>query len=120
MTHSETGEVMVLKELYRVDEQAQTNFLKEVRNISYMIMLKIEIYKYALCWQRQSDIGHKRHDLINSESHMLPFLISGCSFKKSKSQKCPAIHWSLIQGPQTTFTYRIHLRWDSQRDHPCS
>lgn len=31
MTHSQTGEVMVLKELYRVDEQAQKNFLKEVR-----------------------------------------------------------------------------------------
>ena len=30
MTHSQTGEVMVLKELYRVDEQAQKNFLKEV------------------------------------------------------------------------------------------
>lgn len=32
MTHSQTGEVMVLKELYRVDEQAQKNFLKEVKN----------------------------------------------------------------------------------------
>ena len=30
MTHQATGEVMVLKELYRVDEQAQKNFLKEV------------------------------------------------------------------------------------------
>lgn len=36
MTHSETGEVMVLKELYRVDEQAQKNFLKEVCGILYM------------------------------------------------------------------------------------
>lgn len=34
MTHSETGEVMVLKELYRVDEQAQKNFLKEVLVLS--------------------------------------------------------------------------------------
>ncbi|XP_076058385.1 LIM domain kinase 1 isoform X2 [Oratosquilla oratoria] len=30
VTHSQTGEVMVLKELYRVDEKAQKNFLKEV------------------------------------------------------------------------------------------
>lgn len=30
VTHKETGEVMVLKELYRVDEEAQKNFLKEV------------------------------------------------------------------------------------------
>lgn len=30
VTHRETGEVMVLKELYRVDEDAQKNFLKEV------------------------------------------------------------------------------------------
>lgn len=33
VTHRDTGEVMVLKELYRVDEEAQKNFLKEV-NIS--------------------------------------------------------------------------------------
>ncbi|KFM64221.1 LIM domain kinase 1, partial [Stegodyphus mimosarum] len=30
VTHRETGEVMVMKELYRVDEEAQKNFLKEV------------------------------------------------------------------------------------------
>ncbi|XP_037091326.1 LIM domain kinase 1-like, partial [Pollicipes pollicipes] len=30
VTHQTTGEVMVLKELYRVDEDAQSNFLKEV------------------------------------------------------------------------------------------
>ncbi|KAI5723020.1 hypothetical protein M8J76_017143 [Diaphorina citri] len=30
VTHRETGEVMVLKELYRVDEEAEKNFLKEV------------------------------------------------------------------------------------------
>ncbi|KAL1130084.1 hypothetical protein AAG570_013023, partial [Ranatra chinensis] len=30
VTHRDTGEVMVLKELYRVDEDAQKNFLKEV------------------------------------------------------------------------------------------
>lgn len=30
VTHKDTGEVMVLKELYRVDEEAQKNFLKEV------------------------------------------------------------------------------------------
>lgn len=30
VTHRDTGEVMVLKELYRVEEDAQKNFLKEV------------------------------------------------------------------------------------------
>ena len=30
VTHRETGQVYVLKELYRVDEEAQKNFLKEV------------------------------------------------------------------------------------------
>jgi LIM domain kinase 1 len=30
VTHRDTDEVMVLKELYRVDEDAQKNFLKEV------------------------------------------------------------------------------------------
>jgi len=33
VTHCETKEVMVLKELYRLDEEAQKNFLKEVRFI---------------------------------------------------------------------------------------
>ncbi|XP_064117929.1 LIM domain kinase 1-like isoform X3 [Macrobrachium nipponense] len=43
MTHSETGEIMVLKELYRVDEQAQKNFLKEVavlRSLSHKNVLR--------------------------------------------------------------------------------
>ena len=31
--HLKTGEVMVLKELHRVDEQAQKNFLKEVYSL---------------------------------------------------------------------------------------
>ena len=31
VTHKVTGEVMVLKELYRFDEDAQKSFLKEVR-----------------------------------------------------------------------------------------
>lgn len=30
VTHRDTSEIMVLKELYRVDEEAQKNFLKEV------------------------------------------------------------------------------------------
>ncbi|KPJ20815.1 LIM domain kinase 1, partial [Papilio xuthus] len=30
VTHRDTNEVMVLKQLYRVDEDAQRNFLKEV------------------------------------------------------------------------------------------
>lgn len=60
MTHSETGEVMVLKELYRVDEQAQANFLKEVSNVSYMCMFKIEIYRYTLHCHGDSGIGHKK------------------------------------------------------------
>lgn len=33
VTHRETSQVYVLKELYRVDEEAQTNFLKEVLSI---------------------------------------------------------------------------------------
>jgi LIM domain kinase 1 len=30
VTHRETNQVYVLKELYRVDEEAQNNFIKEV------------------------------------------------------------------------------------------
>lgn len=44
VTHRDTDEVMVLKELYRVDEDAQKNFLKEV--ISFLSKL---IYVNILC-----------------------------------------------------------------------
>lgn len=43
VTHKETQEVMVLKELYRVDEEAQRNFLKEVavlRSLSHKNVLR--------------------------------------------------------------------------------
>ncbi|XP_065088730.1 LIM domain kinase 1 isoform X3 [Ochlerotatus camptorhynchus] len=43
VTHRVTQEVMVLKELYRVDEEAQTNFLKEVavlRSLSHHNVLR--------------------------------------------------------------------------------
>lgn len=35
VTHRDTNEVMVLKQLYRVDEDAQKNFLKEVPTLIY-------------------------------------------------------------------------------------
>lgn len=38
VTHRDTDEVMVLKELYRVDEDAQKNFLKEVNFFSVNLM----------------------------------------------------------------------------------
>lgn len=41
VTTRDTEEVMVLKELYRVDEEAQKNFLKEVGYVLYIITLKI-------------------------------------------------------------------------------
>lgn len=39
VTHRDTEEVMVLKELYRVEEDAQKNFLKEV-SVSHCSGLK--------------------------------------------------------------------------------
>lgn len=41
VTHRETGEIMVLKELYRVDEEAQKNFLKEVSRctVSWLVVV---------------------------------------------------------------------------------
>jgi len=43
VTHKETGEKMVLKELYRVDEEAQLNFLKEaafLRSLNHTNVLR--------------------------------------------------------------------------------
>lgn len=53
VTHRDTGEVMVLKQLYRVDEEAQKNFLKEVifsnsGAVTLLIGPVIEILFYLL------------------------------------------------------------------------
>lgn len=44
VTHRDTNEVMVLKELYRVDEEAQKNFLKEVSCIISLLSLKVSLF----------------------------------------------------------------------------
>lgn len=38
VTHQETGEVMVMKELIRFDEETQKTFLKEVRGITLVYL----------------------------------------------------------------------------------
>lgn len=42
VTHRETNQVYVLKELYRVDEEAQNNFIKEVQT-GYLCVVKVFI-----------------------------------------------------------------------------
>lgn len=41
VTTKDTSEVMVLKELYRVDEDAQKNFLKEVYALACKVVPKV-------------------------------------------------------------------------------
>lgn len=43
VTTRDTAEVMVLKELYRVDEEAQKNFLKEVCDSSIFLKQKLKL-----------------------------------------------------------------------------
>lgn len=45
VTHRVTGEVMVLKEMYRFDEEVQKSFLKEVRQ-SFLVMFFYVNYRY--------------------------------------------------------------------------
>lgn len=40
VTHRETNQVYVLKELYRVDEEAQNNFIKEVINFLTLLLIQ--------------------------------------------------------------------------------
>lgn len=47
VTHRDTKEIMVLKELYRVDEEAQKNFLKEVK-ICFKIFLYLIWYFFRI------------------------------------------------------------------------
>jgi LIM domain kinase 1 len=44
VTHRDTSEVMVLKELYRVDEEAQKNFLKEVSGRLSLMSFKLSFF----------------------------------------------------------------------------
>lgn len=44
VTHRDTSEVMVLKELYRVDEEAQKNFLKEVSGRLSLSIFKVSFF----------------------------------------------------------------------------
>lgn len=48
VTTRDTAEVMVLKELYRVDEEAQKNFLKEVRAECSRIFTSISLILFCL------------------------------------------------------------------------
>lgn len=68
VTTRDTAEVMVLKELYRVDEEAQKNFLKEV---------SVEVGK------------------IFESDWVLP--IKGGRLEESAPQQCVAVYWRPLQ-----------------------
>lgn len=48
VTHKVTQEVMVLKELYRVDEEAQRNFLKEVLLQFFTIIITYSCFLFLI------------------------------------------------------------------------
>uniref|UniRef100_A0A0A9WSK4 non-specific serine/threonine protein kinase n=2 Tax=Lygus hesperus TaxID=30085 RepID=A0A0A9WSK4_LYGHE len=79
VTHRDTGEVMVLKELYRVDEEAQKNFLKEVavlRSLSHPNVLRFigVLYKdKKLHLVTEYISGGTLKDLIHNTSEALPW-----------------------------------------------
>ncbi|XP_014259612.1 LIM domain kinase 1 isoform X2 [Cimex lectularius] len=79
VTHRDTGEVMVLKELYRVDEEAQKNFLKEVavlrslhhNNVLSFIGVLYKEKKLHLVTEYIS--GGTLKELIHDMSEVLPW-----------------------------------------------
>ncbi|KAE8746611.1 hypothetical protein FOCC_FOCC006595 [Frankliniella occidentalis] len=79
VTHRETGEVMVLKELYRVDEEAQKNFLKEVavlRSLHHCNVLRFigVLYKEKrLHLVTEFVPGGTLKDLVHDLSESLPW-----------------------------------------------
>lgn len=83
VTHRDTNEVMVLKELYRVDEEAQKNFLKEVnffmlKNI--IILSVIILYLFILFY-----------------FFLFYINLTGCRFTFATSQQCSPIHRCSLQ-----------------------
>ncbi|XP_071449114.1 LIM domain kinase 1 [Hetaerina americana] len=79
VTHRDTSEVMVLKELYRVDEEAQRNFLKEVavlRSLHHHNVLRFigVLYKdKKLVLVTEFIGGGTLKDLIHDLSEPLPW-----------------------------------------------
>ncbi|RXG71852.1 LIM domain kinase 1, partial [Armadillidium vulgare] len=79
VTHVKSGEIMVLKELYRVDEKAQKNFLKEVavlRSLSHKNLLGFigVLYKEKkLHLVTEYISGGTLKELINSVEEELPW-----------------------------------------------
>ncbi|KAI1292308.1 LIM domain kinase 1 [Halotydeus destructor] len=79
VTHKETNEEMVLKELYRVDEDAQLNFLKEVavlrslyhRNVLHFIGILYKDKKLHLLTEYIS--GGTLKELIHDMNSTLPW-----------------------------------------------
>ncbi|GLH05264.1 LIM domain kinase 1 [Gryllus bimaculatus] len=79
VTHRDTSEVMVLKELYRVDEEAQKNFLKEVavlRSLHHNNVLRFigVLYKdKKLHLVTEFIAGGTLKDLVHDLSEPLPW-----------------------------------------------
>ena len=53
VTHRETNQVYVLKELYRVDEEAQNNFIKEVSKMLFLtqIPMLFKCFCFVIRWR---------------------------------------------------------------------
>ncbi|OWR55111.1 LIM domain kinase 1 isoform 2 [Danaus plexippus plexippus] len=76
VTHRATGELMVLKQLYRVDDTAQNNFLKEVavlRSLRHRNVLRFEgvLYRERLHLVTEYVAGGTLHDLLQDKSRPL-------------------------------------------------
>ncbi|KAL0267249.1 UNVERIFIED_CONTAM: hypothetical protein PYX00_009578 [Menopon gallinae] len=79
VTHRDTGEIMVLKELYRVDEEAQKNFLKEVAVLRSLHHYNVLRFIGVLCKDKKLHLvteyisGGTLKDLIHDMNEPLPW-----------------------------------------------
>jgi serine/threonine protein kinase len=91
VTHRDTNEVMVLKELYRVDEEAQKNFLKEVSS------RMIQIFKFGIFHLlksfRCSVCSHHCHAVSVDSSHFLTH------------ETCSSIYMTLLASHNFVFLF---------------
>ncbi|XP_031616325.1 LIM domain kinase 1-like isoform X2 [Contarinia nasturtii] len=91
VTHKLTKEIMVLKELYRVDEEAQRNFLKEVavlRSLSHSNVLRFIGVLYRdkkLHLVTEYVPGGSLKDLIHNNDSVLPW---ECRIRFAKDIAC--------------------------------
>ena len=115
VTHKLTNEVMVLKELYRFDEDAQKSFLKEVMSMDLFSLNSVYPFKKQKMLVVLCVISNSRSSSTFIEGLVQYFsafesifFLSGISIEDIRPSKCIEAPWSDVQGQKTKPRHRVY------------